>query len=86
MEQTELTSAELGLLHDAELCSLEIDRANALLRLHFREIPGSISTTLSCRGVLWLRVSDVRMQNVVYAALLSGVSPRLDADLAGILR
>ena len=63
----------LASFHDAELCSIDMDRGKRTLSLGF-EITGGSRQTISFEGALTYRIDNVDEQNVVYRILVTGIS------------
>ena len=70
MDQSLLTTADLSVLHDAELCLVAMDRDAAKLRLGFRMVDHAVQM-ITFYDVLTYRIDNVQSQNVVSRIILS---------------
>lgn len=85
MDQRLVTSADLSVLHDAELNLVAMGREEAKLRLGFKAVDQGVHI-ISFHQVLTLRIDNLQFQNVVSRVLLSDAATGFKDDLERVVR
>jgi hypothetical protein len=81
----EISASFLGPFHDAELTSLVIDRSRQVLKLVFSRIDDTRGS-FEFESIWMLRITEVRLQNVVYRIRSSSVPEARMDDVEDCVR